>query len=408
MTPRTTPPAPSARPATTTSLTSPPSTPPVLPVSTTRQVTPPVPPVMTTASAIPPLVPPVPPVTTTPRATPPVASATTTAATTPHPTHPVPAASTTLHATPPASPATTPTVFTPRSIPPVPSASATPRTTPPARLAMTTAAITPHPTLPTPPATTTAVATTPLMPPVPPGIDHSPYYTSSSSSGYSTRAGAIGNSFPRVKATLQCPLWSRRPLGSQKGLEGGVQAGGVGTVVEAGRAGAVVEAGGVGTVVEAVVPVPLPLDTPLPGPSLHEVQQIRNREEARDKAVEAARAEAEWRRSLVHNPAGGADLVILPPLKPHRKTGEDISLELPEGSKRVRKPAASREMPVPLSAQPVPGAADAKQAQLDQELLQKLQGGKQGNETKKRKRKDNLENSGADVESTAPVTKKRR
>ncbi|KAF7373528.1 hypothetical protein MSAN_00563200 [Mycena sanguinolenta] len=429
MTPRTTPPAPSARPATTTSLTSPPSTPPVLPVSTTRQVTPPVPPVMTTASAIPPLVPPVPPVTTTPRATPPVASATTTAATTPHPTHPVPAASTTLHATPPASPATTPTVFTPRSIPPVPSASATPRTTPPARLAMTTAAITPHPTLPTPPATTTAVTTPRSTPPIPPASTTShatppvppaatpPVPVLSATAFPESRPLCNAPLEPKAPRTTQAPgrqggggrQGGSRGRGRQGGSRGrGRQGGSRGRGSHGGRPATARDAGFtfLQTYDENGQAVPLSLDTPLPEPSPHEVQQVRNREKARDKAAEAARAKEAWRQSLVHNPAGGADLIILPPTKPRRKDGEDTSLELPEGSKRVRKPAASREMPVPLSARPIPGAADARQAQLDQELLQKLQGGKQGNETKKRKRKDNLENSGADVESKEPVTKK--
>ncbi|KAJ6448835.1 hypothetical protein C8R45DRAFT_947753 [Mycena sanguinolenta] len=151
--------------------------------------------------------------------------------------------------------------------------------------------------------------------------------------------------------------------------------------------------------------VPLPLDTVLPGPSRDEVRRIRGVEKARDEAEEAKEADAAWRKSLVHNPAGGADLVIFPPLPPPKSRKTDVdnsSLVLPQGTKRVRRPAASREMPIPLSARPVPGAADARQAKLDEELLKRLQGGtqKHGEQTGKRKRKDDSN------ENLAPVPKK--
>ncbi|KAJ6449869.1 hypothetical protein C8R45DRAFT_947148 [Mycena sanguinolenta] len=151
--------------------------------------------------------------------------------------------------------------------------------------------------------------------------------------------------------------------------------------------------------------VPLPLDTVLLGLSRDELQQIQGVEKARVEAEAAAQVDAEWRKSLVHNPAGGVDLVIfpaLPPPKSRKRDGDSSSLELPEGTKRVRRPAVSREMPIPLSARPVPGAVDTRQAKLDEELLKRLQGGNQKHEeqTAKRKRK----NDGN--ENLAPVAKK--
>ncbi|KAF7349528.1 hypothetical protein MSAN_01743200 [Mycena sanguinolenta] len=394
-TPYATSPVPPARPATTTAATTPPSTPLAPPPLTTSRTTSPVPPtrpVTTTVPAIPPSTPPVPLASTTPHTTPSVPPAKTMVATTPRS---MPPASTNPPTTPPVPPAKTAAVATPCSMPPVPPALTTPLITPPVLPARTTAATTPRLTPSMPPASTTPCTTPPVplaaTPPVP---------------------VLSATAFPESRPLCNAPVepTALRTTKAPGGRGGGRRGGNRGRGSRSGRPATARDEGFtfLQTYDESGQAIPLSLDTLLPGPSLHEVQQVRNREKARDKAAEAARAEAAWRQSLVHNPAGGADLVILPPLKPRRKDTEDTSLELPEGSKRVRKPAASREMPVPLSARPIPGAADARQAQLDQELLKKLQGGKQGNETKKRKHRNDLENSGADVESTAPVAKKRR
>jgi hypothetical protein len=139
--------------------------------------------------------------------------------------------------------------------------------------------------------------------------------------------------------------------------------------------------------------IPLPLDTPLPGPSRSQVREIREREKARDRAAERT-------RKRHHNPAGGAPLVILLPLKLHQRDSEDASLELPEGSKCLRKPVQNRAMPVPLSDKSRKlSAVDAKAVKDDADLLKRLQASIHGTDTsKKRKAAD---------ENTAPPPKKK-
>ncbi|KAF7336356.1 hypothetical protein MVEN_02184100 [Mycena venus] len=120
-------------------------------------------------------------------------------------------------------------------------------------------------------------------------------------------------------------------------------------------------------------PIPLPLSA-VAIPLQHEMREIRGKERVQDKTARAAEAKEAWVQSLLRNPDGGTNLVIVPPLKPRRRAVEDmaLTLPLPEGLKRIRKPAASREMPVPVSVRPVSGAADARQKKLDTELLAKL------------------------------------
>ncbi|KAJ6585962.1 hypothetical protein B0H19DRAFT_1250708 [Mycena capillaripes] len=149
--------------------------------------------------------------------------------------------------------------------------------------------------------------------------------------------------------------------------------------------------------------VPLPLDTLLPGPSRQEVGEIWEREKVRDNAAKAAELEAERRRKALFNVAGDHDLVIVPPLHPRKKPSEDVSVELPEGSKRVRKPAASREMPLPISfKRPKPGEADARAAKEDDDLVKRLKASnptKAATGTRKRKAVD---------ENVEPSKKKRK
>jgi hypothetical protein len=118
------------------------------------------------------------------------------------------------------------------------------------------------------------------------------------------------------------------------------------------------------------------------------VQAVQERERARDGAAKAAEVEAAWERKRLHNPAGGADLLILLPLR--KRGADDESLELPEGSKRVRKPEMSRAMPIPLSVKcPKVGEADARAAREDADLLKRLQGSRDTTNTgKKRKATD--------------------
>ncbi|KAF7360928.1 hypothetical protein MSAN_01122800 [Mycena sanguinolenta] len=308
---------------------------------------------------------------TTPRVLPltPPASTTPLAASTPRT---IPPAPTTPHATPPAPPASVP-----RATPPV---SMTPHATPPVPPASTDS--TPHTT---PPALTIPHATPPAPTPV-------------------LSATAFPQSRPLCNAPLPPPVnRPTNPPPRRGASRGGGRGGSRGRGRGGGRSLTAREVGYtfLQTYDDAGNPVPLSLDTPLPGPTREEVREIRDREKTLDAAAEAMRAEEAWRKSLLHNPAGGADLIVLPLSQSRRKDGEDRSLELPEGTKRTRRPAASREMPVPLSARPVPGAADARQAQADADLLRRLQGGKQGKESKKRTRKD-------DTENAAPVAKKRR
>ncbi|KAJ7032313.1 hypothetical protein C8F04DRAFT_1185160 [Mycena alexandri] len=120
--------------------------------------------------------------------------------------------------------------------------------------------------------------------------------------------------------------------------------------------------------------IALPLSTPLGVLSGAEKKRIRGADKAREEAeVEAAR-----RQRLLRNPDGHHDLVVFPgPNSNIAKLGLlEVPVELPEGSKRIKKPVQSREIPVPLSykSQVVPGAADAKTAMEDAELLRKLTG----------------------------------
>ncbi|KAF7377003.1 hypothetical protein MSAN_00118200 [Mycena sanguinolenta] len=384
-----------------TLLAAPPSAlPPVPVVSPTPSTIASTPPAAAPPAAFPVRTPAAPPASTPPAHTPSAPTpARTSSAPTPAPTPPgrIPAAS--LAVTP-----TTRTPLGPRAptppprAPPVPTppagvAPAPPVPTPPARPAQTPPAPTPpaHPAPTTPPA-----PTPPARPAQTPPAHPLPILTADAFP--QSRTACNPPKAPKDFANPRGGGSRGRGSGRARGARGG----------RGGSQGATARDAGytwLQTYDDDGNAVALPLDTPLPGPSRHEVQRIRGLEKAQDEAEAATQADAAWRKSLVHNPAGGADLVILPPPKPRKRAGEDISLELPEGSKRVRRPAASREMPIPLSGRPVPGAADGRQAQADAELLKKLQGGKQGKESNKRKRKEDAEN---EAENAVRIAKKRR
>ncbi|KAJ6477134.1 hypothetical protein C8R47DRAFT_1075456 [Mycena vitilis] len=198
------------------------------------------------------------------------------------------------------------------------------------------------------------------------------------------------NSFPESRPMCKPPALPK-PAASGGGRGVGKSRGGAGRGRGRGRGGV---AGGTGSggVPAAAAPafaflqtydgnggtIPLPLGTPVPGPSKTEIRDLREREKARDKAVKVKEAAEALRKKTVHNPAGGADLVIL----------------LPE--KRTRKPAAERGMPIPVSLRrPLPGEADARAKEADDELVRRLKGGKA--DTRKRKALD---------ENTKPQTGK--
>ncbi|KAJ7081791.1 hypothetical protein B0H15DRAFT_803485 [Mycena belliarum] len=105
-----------------------------------------------------------------------------------------------------------------------------------------------------------------------------------------------------------------------------------------------------------------------------EKEAVRRGDMARKKAAaeenEAART-AEIARKARYNPDGPHDLFIT---KGRKRSAEDAGLRLPEGEKRVRKPAASREMPVPLSMRAGQTNADRASAANDDALLKKLNG----------------------------------
>ncbi|KAF7340928.1 hypothetical protein MSAN_02077800 [Mycena sanguinolenta] len=359
-----------------------------------------------------------PPATTPPAQTPPASTPPTPPArTSPAPPAPTPPARTPPAPTPPAGapaarPVPTPTVYTPSALPATTlPAQMSPASTPPTPPARTS----PAPPAPTPPARTPPAPSPPARtPPAPPASSPPAHIPPGPSQTPCPLPVLSAEAFPQSRTPCNPPKAPKvsantRGGGGSRGRGGGrARGGGMRGGLRGGRRAETARDVGytwLQTYDDDGNAVALPLDTPLPGPSREEVQRIRGMEKERDEAEAAAREDAAWRKSLVHNPAGGADLVILPPPKTRKRDGEDTSLELPEGSKRVRRPAASREMPIPLSARPVPGAADARQAELDADLLRRLQDGKQGKETKKRKCKDDAERNS---ENVAPVAKKRK
>ncbi|KAJ7458442.1 hypothetical protein FB451DRAFT_1273164 [Mycena latifolia] len=114
--------------------------------------------------------------------------------------------------------------------------------------------------------------------------------------------------------------------------------------------------------------VPLALDAPLP-------HQLSRAEESVIAAGVRERADAEREekclKRLHHNPDGPSDLFVT-----KGRLLDATSLEVPEGQKRIRKPVASREMPIPLSARAKMTKADQVAAAKDAELLKKLNGKK--------------------------------
>ncbi|KAK7049193.1 hypothetical protein R3P38DRAFT_3175445 [Favolaschia claudopus] len=136
--------------------------------------------------------------------------------------------------------------------------------------------------------------------------------------------------------------------------------------------------------------IPLSLDTPLP-PSMS--QQMRRKSQAGEKEREPT-ATPDAATQVPGAQASDGVVVFLPPLKPQPKPAADGSAGLlPVGSKRVRKPAPSREMPIPISMA-------AKTADAEGKLLEQLEGVKKrmGIDAKAGKKRKN--------ENTDPQQKK--
>ncbi|KAJ7092915.1 hypothetical protein B0H15DRAFT_947729 [Mycena belliarum] len=115
---------------------------------------------------------------------------------------------------------------------------------------------------------------------------------------------------------------------------------------------------------------------PKPGgrPTAAEKDAIERADMARSAVAagerEAARV-AEIAKKARYNPDGPHDLFIT---KGRKRGAEDAGLQLPDGEKRQRRPAASREMPVPLSLRAEQTNADRAAAVKDGALLKKLNG----------------------------------
>ncbi|KAJ7824140.1 hypothetical protein B0H13DRAFT_1919306 [Mycena leptocephala] len=244
------------------------------------------------------------------------------------------------------------------------------------------------------------------LPPLPPPSSSPPLAPPASHSATATAAPMqplTSDSFPESRPMCKPPLGPRAPAGEKgRGAPGG-------------RGGRVVGASEVDGAEEGGLKPPwdspgCKRTTTTAPPSrcrwIHRCRPVALSSEgdpgegkgARSGAEEAE-VEAERTRKRHHNPAGGAPLVILLPLKPRQRDSEDASLELPEGSKRLRKPAQNRAMPVPLSDKSRKlSAVDAKAAKDDADLLKRLQASIHGTDTsKKRKAAD---------ENAAPPPKK--
>ncbi|KAJ7928229.1 hypothetical protein B0H13DRAFT_1860669 [Mycena leptocephala] len=295
---------------------------------------------------------------------------------------PVPPTSLSMSTLP--SPSKTPTSHPPPSTPATPTSVATQQSPPPAKALTSQPPLAPsrptprplhssHPPLASPgtPARhrhplDIPSAPSPLAPTPPPSAP--PPASISTASSASTAPSVVirlsATDFPESRPMCNPPLEPKVPRDGGRGGRGARGATARGAA-RGGRGGGVGRGGGANatagftwmqTYDESGNIVPLPLDTPLPGPSQSGVKAIREREQG----------------------------------------GDDESLELPEGSKRVRKPAMSRAMPLPLSVKcPKVGEADARAAREDTELLKRLQGSRDA--SKKRK---------ATNENDAPPQKK--
>ncbi|KAJ7654204.1 hypothetical protein B0H17DRAFT_1214467 [Mycena rosella] len=131
--------------------------------------------------------------------------------------------------------------------------------------------------------------------------------------------------------------------------------------------------------------VPLPLDTPLSSISAAEARRIRSFEKERDRQESDA---AEALKERLHNPDGPSPLFIID--KPRkRREDDDLIQELPEGSKRSRKPAKSREMPLPVTKPSTKMTkTDMAAAAADKVLLKRLRASGTENEGPSRKKED--------------------
>ncbi|KAJ7429634.1 hypothetical protein B0H11DRAFT_2265165 [Mycena galericulata] len=243
------------------------------------------------------------------------------------------------------------------------------------------------------------LATAPLLSPASAAaaataIPAAAYPTSSTSAGSSappaTKASTLtAVSFPATATQAAKRYPESRPMrgggGETEGAEGSMAASAVGVAGAAGVAGAPVIF--MQTYADDGSVIPLPLDTPMPGSSSRATAQLRAMERERD-----ARANAHLAPTPRHlrNPDGPSDLFITGARPPDPRP-EDV---LP--AKRTRRPAASREMPVPLTA-------DARQPMEDARLLKRLNEStaKQPAGSKKRSRIE----SGGDNDENAPPTK---
>ncbi|KAJ7907070.1 hypothetical protein B0H13DRAFT_1879896 [Mycena leptocephala] len=366
----------------------------------------PCPPSASTMSAVPvpPLMSPAPstlPQSTPAQSTPTGSSAVPTGSTAPAQSRPTPrplAKSTTNDSTAPtpdADPAT-PGRHRRRPSPPASSPPLPPAVSPPPSSSAPSLPPSSSPPLPPPPSSAPPPSSSPPLPPSAPA----PWLPPAPRSAGAAAAAAIPlsfDSFPQSRPMCKPPLGPRVPADEGgRGTPGGRGTRGGRGGRRGGRGGAKATAGftWMQTYDENGATIPLPLDIELPGPSRSQVREIREREEVRDQAAKEAEAEAERARKRHHNPAGGADLVILLPLKPRARYSEDTSLELPEGSKRVRKPAQSRAMPIPLSTlRPKRGEADARAAKADADLLTRLQASRDTTNTGKKRKATTDENA---------------
>ncbi|KAJ7457409.1 hypothetical protein FB451DRAFT_1183315 [Mycena latifolia] len=148
--------------------------------------------------------------------------------------------------------------------------------------------------------------------------------------------------FPQSRPMSSHPS-PRKPQGQAGGEEAGLEAAGTGMGEEAQVEADAREAeAGAKTYDDNGAVIPLALNAPLP----HQLSRAENEAiTTRVREEWDADHQAKWEQQLCHNPDGLSDPFILKgrPLAPP-------SLELPAGQKWIRKPAASREMPIPLSA----------------------------------------------------------
>ncbi|KAJ7434296.1 hypothetical protein FB451DRAFT_1195497 [Mycena latifolia] len=352
----------------------PPSTPTSSTPSSRMPVPPPAPPSSTSSSRMP--APPPAPPSSTPSSRTPTPPPTPSSSTPPLPPSSTPSSHTPVP--PPAPPSSTPSSRMPTP-PPTPSSS-----TPPLPPSSTPSSHAPAP--PPPASTPSSTPVPPPSPPPPPPPSLPPPPPPSSISGTPPRhrraegvQGTVAPGLSQAQFPESCPM-SKAPLapappggGRGRGRGWGTGRGGAGGGGEGdgggGRPGAHANWVFRQTYKEDGTVVPLALDAPLP----HQLSRAENDAiAARVRENWDADHQVKWEQQLRHNPDGPSDLFIL-----KGRALPLASLELAPGQKRIRKPAASREMPIPLSARGTKMTkADIASAAKDAEILKKLNGKK--------------------------------